>query len=142
MAKHPRKRHKKDKRRRVYAWPLAPEAFRQAVLRAAEAAGKPHPLLHERVTPHITLRSGRAEELAIALTDTPVKRSGENGKPASDCPRSVVLVWEGQQKCLPTATESSTNGENGGIRILWYCSKKRFQGLFRGLYPAACESYW
>ena len=75
MAKHPRKRHNKDKRRPVYAWPLAPEAFRQAVLRATEAAGKPHPLLHERVTPHITLRGGRNEELAITLTDTPVIRA-------------------------------------------------------------------
>jgi len=46
MAKHPRKRHKKDKRRPVYAWPLAPEAFRQAVVRVTEAAGTPQPLLH------------------------------------------------------------------------------------------------
>jgi hypothetical protein len=74
MAKHPRKRHNKAKRRPVYAWPLAPEAFRQAVLRAAEAAGKPHPLLHERVTPHIKLWDGN-EELAITLTDTPVLRA-------------------------------------------------------------------
>ena len=72
MAKHPRKRHKKAKRRPVYAWPLAPEAFRQAVLRVTAAAGTPQPLLHERVTPPITLRGGRNEELAIPLTDTPV----------------------------------------------------------------------
>jgi len=75
MAKHPRKRHKKAKRRPVYAWPLAPEAFRQAVLRVTAAAGTPQPLLHERVTPPITLRGGRNEELAIPLTDTPVIRA-------------------------------------------------------------------
>ena len=75
MAKHPRKRHKKDKGRPVDAWPLPPEAFRQAVFRANEAAGKPHPLLHERVTPHITLQSGEDEELDITLTDTPVIRA-------------------------------------------------------------------
>jgi hypothetical protein len=73
MAKHPWKRHQRGKRRPEQARPLAPEAFRQAVLRAQEAASRPHPLLQERVSPHVMLQ-GRDEELAITLHDTPLLR--------------------------------------------------------------------
>ena len=67
MAKHPRKRHKKDKRKPVSALPLAPEAFKQAVDRAEEAV-KSHLLFHEQVVPPITLGSEIEEELGITLT--------------------------------------------------------------------------
>ena len=73
MAKHTRKRRKKDKRRPVQARPLAPQAFWQALLRAQEAVSSPHPLLHERVSPHVILQDGDQEE-AITLTDTPFMR--------------------------------------------------------------------
>ena len=73
MAKHTRKRRKKDKRRSVQVRPLAPEAFRQALLRAQEAVSSPHPLFHERVSLHVILQDGDQEE-AITLTDTPFMR--------------------------------------------------------------------
>jgi hypothetical protein len=71
MAKHPWKRRPRDKRRPAQVRPLAPEAFRQAVLRATEAASTPHPLVHERVSPHLMLRDGNQEE-ALTFTDTPL----------------------------------------------------------------------
>jgi hypothetical protein len=74
MAKHPRKRRQRGKWRPEQARPLAPEAFRQAVLRANAAASTPHPLLHERVTPPLLLRDGNQEE-ALAFTDTPLMRA-------------------------------------------------------------------
>ena len=58
MAKHPRKRRARDKRRPEQVRPLDPETFRQAVLRAHAAASTLHPLLHERGTPHLLLRDG------------------------------------------------------------------------------------
>jgi hypothetical protein len=35
---------------------------------------QPHPLLHERVSPHVILQDG-AQEIAIAFTDNPAARA-------------------------------------------------------------------
>jgi hypothetical protein len=72
MPKH-RKRRPGNELRPENARPLAPEEFRQAVLRAEEAASKPHPLLHERVTPHVILQNGD-KTTEITITDTPLAR--------------------------------------------------------------------
>jgi hypothetical protein len=74
MAQHRRKRRQKNQRRLQHVRPLAPEAFREAVLRANAAASTPHPLLQEGVDPSLILRDGNQEE-AIALPDTPLMRA-------------------------------------------------------------------
>lgn len=56
--------------------PVPLEAFRDACARADEAVLSPHPLLHERVSPHVILRdehTGEVEEL-WQLADTPTNR--------------------------------------------------------------------
>jgi hypothetical protein len=47
MAKQHWKRRKKDKRRPVYAWPLPPEAFRQAICEALACWAKEHPDINQ-----------------------------------------------------------------------------------------------
>jgi hypothetical protein len=45
-----------------YSRPLDPEPFRLACLQALAASTTPHPLLHERVSPHIILQDGAEEQ--------------------------------------------------------------------------------
>ena len=73
MAKQHRKRRKKATRRPVQARPLAPQVFRQALLRAQEAVESPRPLFHEPISPHALLPDWEDEE-DITLTDTHVMR--------------------------------------------------------------------
>jgi hypothetical protein len=73
MAKHHRKQRQRGTLRPEKARTFAPEAFRRAVLRANAAASTPHPLLHERVTPHLMLQDEHREQ-AITLNDTPIMR--------------------------------------------------------------------
>jgi hypothetical protein len=57
------------------AKPLDPEAFRFAYLQAIQAASTPHPLLHERVSPHLIMRDAQpGEPEALRLTDIPLNR--------------------------------------------------------------------
>jgi hypothetical protein len=57
-----------------HARPLDPEPFRVACLQALAASTTPHPLLHERVSPHVILQD-EAGESAIWLTDNPTARA-------------------------------------------------------------------
>jgi hypothetical protein len=51
------------------------EAFRDACTRADEAVLSPHPLLHERVSPHVMMTDAKAGELEVLrLADTPMNR--------------------------------------------------------------------
>jgi hypothetical protein len=73
MPKRRRPRRPRPMLRPHEALPLDPERFREACLQALEASTQPHPLLHERVTPHVVLQDGD-EESALAINDTPLTR--------------------------------------------------------------------
>jgi hypothetical protein len=73
MPKRRRSRGSKSELRPEHARPLDPEPFKVACLQALAASTTPHPLLHERVSPHLILQDG-AEETAIWLTDNPRAR--------------------------------------------------------------------
>ena len=66
-----RSRGPRDKLRPEHARPLDPKPFREACLQALAASTTPHPLLHERVSPHVILQDG-ADESASWLTDNPM----------------------------------------------------------------------
>jgi hypothetical protein len=58
-----------------YTRPVPVEAFRDACARADAAVASPHPLLHERVSPHVILTEARpGEPQALRLADTPMNR--------------------------------------------------------------------
>jgi hypothetical protein len=58
-----------------YKRPVPLEAFRDACARADEAVLSPHPLLHERVSPHAIMTDAKAgEPEALRLADTPMNR--------------------------------------------------------------------
>jgi hypothetical protein len=55
--------------------PVPLEAFRDACARADEAVLSPHPLLHERVSPHVMMTDAKAmEPEVLRLADTPMNR--------------------------------------------------------------------
>ncbi len=56
------------------ALPLHPITFKAAALRALGGAVHPHPLLYERLSPHLILQD-RDEEVAIQIADTPLARA-------------------------------------------------------------------
>lgn len=56
------------------ALPLHPITFKAAALRALGGAMQPHPLLHERVNPHLILED-RGDEIPIQIADTPLARA-------------------------------------------------------------------
>ena len=73
----PQRRRPRGPRRELrpeHARPLELEPFRVACLQALAASTTPHPLLHERVSPHVILHDG-AGETAIQLTDNPLARA-------------------------------------------------------------------
>jgi hypothetical protein len=71
MPKRRRPRGLRRELRPEYARPLDPEGFQLAAIEALTASTTPHPLLHERVSPHVILQD---EGEALWLTDTPRNR--------------------------------------------------------------------
>jgi hypothetical protein len=71
MPKRRRPRGPHPELRPEHARPLDPEAFRIAAQAALAATTTPHPLLHERVSPHMVLHDGEESE-ALWLTDIPM----------------------------------------------------------------------
>jgi hypothetical protein len=59
----------------TFKQPVPLEAFRDACTRADKAVLSPHPLLHERVSPHVIMTDAKAgEPEVLRLADTPMNR--------------------------------------------------------------------
>ncbi len=76
MAKRRRKPRLAWKRPEQFTRPLDPEVFRAAYAQAMRTGSRPHPLLHERVSPQVILRADRTGEgqERWRLNDTPMNR--------------------------------------------------------------------